>query len=78
MSAVEGHQRRSTDLYSVAVNDDTLAPLIEHNADRPAGGYFRVPALILSRCKWGALERLASSRLHRGEIPGWVRRIFAR
>src|SRR5258708_20050335 len=62
-------QSRSADLYPVAIDDDELTCLTEHNADGPARRQLRLPMLILFGRKGLGLDRLAAGKPHRSEIP---------
>src|SRR5579864_4350929 len=62
-------QSGSTNLYPVAIDDNALTTLTEHDADWPAGRQLGLPTLIFSGRKWHALDGLAADKLHRSEIP---------
>src|SRR5271165_5452816 len=63
------HQSGSTDLDPVTIDDNALAALTEHDADRSARRQLRLPTLLFSGCKWHALDGLAADKLDRSEIP---------
>jgi hypothetical protein len=62
-------QSRSADLDSVAVDDDALTPLTEHNTDGPGRRQLRLPSFIFSGSKGLGLDRLAADKLYPSELP---------
>src|SRR5258708_10329039 len=70
-------QSCSADLYPVAIDDDELTSLTEHNADGPAVRQLRLPTLILLGRKGLGLDWLPADKFHGSKIP-WMRNLLWR
>src|SRR5277367_721050 len=57
------HQSRTSDLYPITVDNDTMTPLTEYDTDWPGGRQIRLPTIFFSGRKGFSFHWLAADKL---------------